>query len=202
MNMEAADMRQKAARLFREMAGRVGVAHLLELMTAPMAEEPWPQCWIDEDPHDSYCRDCIKAAARRERRNWGAATIAGGYHGAGFESDSPQRCALCDRMLEYELTAYGLETEMEWAERKQLWDGVSREASYLRAIADAAQTHGEPPGLMRIALRWYWRVYVRQPQRLKPLLRRVMHADAFRMTCDAVDIARCQGVDANEVHDG
>jgi hypothetical protein len=45
-------------------------------------------------------------------------------------------------------------------------------------------------------------VYVRQPQRLKPLIRRVMRADAFRMTCDAVDIARCQGVDANEVNDG
>lgn len=73
--------------------------------------------WFTEDEGPTYCEDCIKVIM--PDAEW-IEDYAGGYCG---ESDSPEICERCGKLMQYTLTDYGVEQELYHFEDGKLdWD--------------------------------------------------------------------------------
>ena len=68
-----------------------------------------PPYWFDEEPDETYCLECAEKIVK-EHPVW---QRDGGW---GIEDDNVVSCGRCNRMLEHDLTDYGIGEEMAYAD--------------------------------------------------------------------------------------
>ena len=124
-------------------------------LDAYAALEPEPICWTagsKADQGSDYCRSCA------ERRVWasfaavpspGGLFVDGGW--GGDESDGCAHCADCDCILDYYLTDFGVESELEHFHGRRLGAPVSRETAF--HIARVIEAAPENERTLRLARR-------------------------------------------------
>ena len=115
--------------------------------------EPEQCCWlVDEhgnDSDDSYCYDCIKSIVPEPE--YGENFSRAGY---AFDYDNPQRCEACGKVLDYTLTDYGIEMELDhWSEYPPENFNDRRECFELARVAGGLSTDEQRLKLLTILLR-------------------------------------------------
>ncbi|HDS1633519.1 TPA: hypothetical protein QEL43_003182 [Stenotrophomonas maltophilia] len=116
---------------------------LIERLQAIQAAPPY-QCWLGGDDTDqgvSYCRDC----AQKEVDAGRAEFVDGGW---SQDNDCPASCETCRAQLQYDLTEYGIEQELEGMMKYRLRAPVTPEAAY--AIAQVLTNHREHSGVLAL----------------------------------------------------